>query len=239
MNDDDKVWRYLSFSRFLWMMQRRQLWLSRADKLDDPWELALTGEEISHLMMHAPIRSIGVQGEEPPVARIKRITEQWRTTTYINCWCALPHESHALWRVYCGPKEGVAIQSTWGRLSQLAGNLMLLPVDYTGYQTQPRTPNHKNVAGRKRQMFHYENEVRIIARADTPNPSLSKGEFGCQLRFDPASLFESIVVHPEADGSFHEAVFAAVDTYASDVRDLVRWSDMREPPPVILAPGGT
>jgi hypothetical protein len=41
MDNDQKVWRYLSFSRFMWMLQNKQLWLSRADKLDDPWELAI------------------------------------------------------------------------------------------------------------------------------------------------------------------------------------------------------
>ncbi|MEH2528001.1 hypothetical protein V1288_005910 [Bradyrhizobium sp. AZCC 2176] len=36
MDPDQKVWRYLGFFRFMWMLQRRQLWLARADKLEDP-----------------------------------------------------------------------------------------------------------------------------------------------------------------------------------------------------------
>jgi hypothetical protein len=34
----EKVWRYMNFSRFVWMLQTKQLWLSRADLLGDPWE---------------------------------------------------------------------------------------------------------------------------------------------------------------------------------------------------------
>jgi hypothetical protein len=36
----EKVWRYMSFARFVWLLQKRQLWLARADLLSDPWEIA-------------------------------------------------------------------------------------------------------------------------------------------------------------------------------------------------------
>jgi hypothetical protein len=29
----EKVWRYLRFSRFVWLLQKRQFWLSRTDLL--------------------------------------------------------------------------------------------------------------------------------------------------------------------------------------------------------------
>jgi hypothetical protein len=198
MDSDQKVWRYLGFSRFMWMLQRRQLWMARADKLDDPWELAITGEEIAYIAMRAPIRPIGDPDTETPMERTKRIMELWRTTTFINCWCALDYESHALWRVFCGPKEGVAIQSTWKTLNQLAENLRLVEVDYTGYDAKLRTPQLEKVSIRKWHMFDYEHEVRIFAHNDTPNPKLIKGEFGFQLPFDPLSLIDAIWVHPEA-----------------------------------------
>ena len=35
-----KLWRYMSFSRFMWLLQRKLLWIGRSDTLDDPWELA-------------------------------------------------------------------------------------------------------------------------------------------------------------------------------------------------------
>ncbi len=48
------VWRYMGFSRFAWLLQRKQLWLSRADKLGDPWEIALAGEQLDHLVKRNP-----------------------------------------------------------------------------------------------------------------------------------------------------------------------------------------
>jgi hypothetical protein len=236
MGPDQKVWRYLGFSRFMWMLQRRQLWLARADKLEDPWELAITGEEIEYLVRRHPISPTGEPPQEPALARTKRINELWRTTTFINCWCAHNYESHALWRVFCGPKEGIAILSTWEKLERLAENMRLVEVDYTGYDGKVRTPRLEKVAIRKRHMFEYEHEVRIIAHHDTPNPHLIKGEFGCQIPFEPSTLIDAIVVHPEADDSFYDVVFHAVDTYAGEIRDRVEWSSMKEAPPVLMVP---
>jgi hypothetical protein len=117
MDENQTVWRYMGFSRFLWMIQRHRIWLSRADKLDDPWELQLTQAEIDFLVSRHPMTPIGEPERETALARTKRITALWRTTTFISCWCANHHESHALWRVFCGPKEGVAVRTTWGKLA--------------------------------------------------------------------------------------------------------------------------
>lgn len=122
------------------MLQRQYLWLSRADKLDDPWELQLTQDEIDFLVRRHPITPLGEPEKESALARTKLITDLWRTTTFINCWCASYHESHALWRVFCGPKEAIAVRSTWAKLSAFADchNLKLVEVDYTGYDGKIR-----------------------------------------------------------------------------------------------------
>ena len=83
-------------------------------------------------------------------------------------------------------------------------------------------------------MFDYEHELRIVAHDDTTNTQVIKGEFGYQMPFNPSELIEAIVVHPEADESFNEVVLKAVETYAPDITNRVRWSSMRESPPLIL-----
>lgn len=235
MEPNDKVWRYLPFSRFIWLVQNQKLWLSRTDLLEDPWELAVTGQEISYLAVRRPISELGVQGETF-LERTKRVLETWRTTTFINCWCARQEESHALWRVFCGKNEGVAIQSTWQKLQDTAQNLRVVPVDYTGYDQKIRPPQQEQIAIRKRRMFDYEHEVRIIARSESPNPTLVKGEFGLQLPFDAATFIESIVVHPESDASFFEVVVGIVDAHIPALKDRIARSAMAELPPAIQVP---
>src|SRR5450631_828359 len=100
---DQLVWRYMSFSRFVWLLQRKQLWLARADLLGDPWEIALAGDQLDHVIKRHPISPLPFTGEKEETAmeRAARIIPAWRRKTFVNCWSAADHESHALWRIYC------------------------------------------------------------------------------------------------------------------------------------------
>jgi hypothetical protein len=64
MGDLDTVWRYMSFARFVWFLQKKRLWLSRVDKLDDEWELALAGDQLDHVILRRAFAPIGAT-EEP------------------------------------------------------------------------------------------------------------------------------------------------------------------------------
>src|SRR5882724_2453257 len=115
--DQTKVWRYFSFARFSWLLQRKQLWLSRADLLGDPWEIALAGKQLEHVVRYHPISPITEPVRpEGAMDRSRRVIKLWRQNTFVSCWCCLDHESHALWRIYCASAEGVAIQTTLAKL---------------------------------------------------------------------------------------------------------------------------
>lgn len=146
----------------------------------------------------------------------------------VNCWSASEHESHALWRIFCGAQEGVAVQTTLRRLSRAAENIRVQPVFYM----EPRhvAPLELMQATVKRPAFSYENEVRIIAQRETKNPKLIRSELGFELPID-LSIFDAIAIHPEADASFMNIVKGIIDVYAKELGNLVRWSSMREKPP--------
>src|ERR1700679_4256934 len=109
------VWRYLSFGRFVWLLQTKKLWLSRVDLLGDDWEMRLAGEQLAHVIATHPPTPLGTVAEDP-MERARRIIRSGRLTAFVNCWSAQAHESHALWRVFCPSAEGVAIRSTLERL---------------------------------------------------------------------------------------------------------------------------
>ena len=121
---NEKVWRYLSFSRFVWMLQKKQLWLARADLLGDPWEIALTGDQLAFVIARHPIQPIDdPRPRETAQQRIARIMPLWRRSTFANCWSKSEHESHALWRIYCDSVEGIAVQTTFSKLKGSVGSL--------------------------------------------------------------------------------------------------------------------
>jgi hypothetical protein len=169
----------MSFSRFLWMLQRKRLWLARADTFADPWELAIAGDQLAYVIARHPPEPIG-ERREPAFDRTRRINKLWRETTYVSCWCASEYESHALWRIFCGPAEGIAIRTSLPVLTAALDNLVVRNVTYCDPGSEASTPNLIDLAARKRRMFDYEKEVRVIATANMSNPRLIKGEIGLE-----------------------------------------------------------
>jgi hypothetical protein len=228
------LWRYMSFTKFLWLIQNKRLWLGRADTMSDPWELALAGDQLEHVILRRPISPMpSIKPEEHILDRAQRINREWRESTFISCWSSADHESYALWKIFCGSNDGVAISVPTRWLVQALGNVKLYAVTYSEPGTELRTPNAIDLATKKRLMFDYEREVRAIATIDTPDPKLGKGEFVFTYDIDPEKLITGIALHPEADSTLMDAVMRAVDDYAPKLRDKVEWSRMRAPPPLL------
>jgi hypothetical protein len=231
----EKVWRYMSFARFVWLLQKRQLWLSRADLLGDPWEIALVGDQLKFVISrHPPTDIFSKQPRESAEERSSRIIKLWRRTTFVNCWSTAEHESHALWRIYCRSAEGVALQTTLARLSDSVAGLPVLRVTYEGPGRARRTPTIDDLVTKKRPMFAYEHEVRIVRSkiADIADEAMPDEKIlGLPLAWEPERHVECIRVHPEADFSFFETVTAVIGQYAPALGERVEWSAMRDGPP--------
>jgi hypothetical protein len=226
-----KVWRYMSFSRFVWLLQKKQLWLSRADLLGDPWEISLAGDQLAHVISCHPAPTFPLPEVEPETAmqRSERIIKMWRQHTFINCWSASAHESHALWRIYCPTSEGVAIQTTLAKLQASVGGLLVYRVTYAIPGSRKQTPTRIDLMTKKRPMFAYEQEVRIIRLIDEEHQMPET--VGCGVAWDFDNCVESIRVHPEADPSFMDTVIATVECYSPTLKDRVAWSAMNARPP--------
>ena len=228
-----KVWRYMNFARFVWLLQHKQLWMSRIDLLGDPWELTLAGEQLNRAIRMHPITPVGEAPREDAVSRAGRIVKDWRRRTFVSCWSASDHESHALWRIYCRSAEGVALQTTMGRLRQSIGGLPVHRVTYCEPGSLGETPTLTQLATQKRLMFAYEQEVRVLLKArDEDHLAVPAQDIiGQGLEWDPEATLENIWVHPDADFSFMQAVVGVVEHYASALKSKVPWSAMQASPP--------
>jgi len=219
----------MSFARFVWLLQKKRLWLSRSDLLGDPWEIALAGDQLAHVISRHPPRDIlSPEPHEGARERSERITKEWRRRTYVNCWSASKHESDALWRIYCRSVEGVAIQTTFAELRDSVEPCALFRVTYDIPGKRKVTPTLSDLVSKKRPMFEYEHEVRVV-HFDDAEPPLEIP--GYPLGWDSEKNLESIRVHPEADDSFMETVRGVVGQYAPALLDHIAWSDMETPPP--------
>jgi hypothetical protein len=227
---EQRVWRYMSFARFLWLLQKKQLWLARADLLGDPWEITLAGDQLAHVISRHPIEPLGGQHviRETAMQRSERIIKLWRRQTFVNCWSASDHESHALWRIYCRSVEGIALQSTLTKLKTSVGKLPVYRVTYQVPGSIKQTPALSDLVAKKRPMFEYEREVRVVLFVESHDGEEALGQ---GVAWDPEKIVESVRVHPEADDSFMETVKAAVEHYAPVLKGRVVRSAMNERPP--------
>jgi hypothetical protein len=225
-----KVWRYMSFGRFVWMLKRKALWMSRVDQLDDAWEGVLGA------------------GDGPIERRI-----------FVNCWTAQNSESHAMWSIYCTSKEGVAIQTTLSTLKRSVERFPVLPVKYVDPASISETEiTPLELAVRKRRPFQYEKERRIVHVPDKPRrtaapPPSPEGDdeadeqgdivivtelYGFPLAWDPEKWLEAVLIHPGADHTFRYAVDAVVEALAPSLKNRIRSSGMaRRPPKRSMAAG--
>jgi hypothetical protein len=219
-----KVWRYMSFGRFVWLLRRKALWMSRLDQLGDAWE-GLIGA-----------------GGFPVEGRI-----------FVNSWTAQDSESHAMWSIYCDSKEGVAVQTTLARL-QKSINFPVLPVKYvTPMPFLDVDVTVTELAVRKRKAFQYEKEHRIVSvpSSETKRPTwivasdkepdegphdgpriVVTDVYGFPLRWDPEEWLEAVLIHPGADQAFWTSVHAVVDAFAPRLRNRIHLSGMAERPPI-------
>lgn len=221
-----RVWRYMSFGKFVWMLQHKQLWLTNAELLDDKWELMPLGQQLNYSINNRPPSLSAKAATESVATTVKAL----RKNTFVNCWTASEHESHALWRIYCPSAEGVAIQTTLGRLKQSAG-VPVMEVSYSPHEAEAVVLDPLKLVTQKRPMFAYEHEVRIVLKhdyADSAHPE--RKTVGVGLAWDPEVNLEMVRVHPEAHFLFMETVTEVVRRLAPNLAKngtpLVAWSEM-------------
>src|SRR5579862_8001186 len=107
---DARVWRYMIFEKFCWLIETSQLWHTRLDKFKDAFEGSVTEKYIEYR-----------EAEQFKVPRVETQYEPWcnkayRFTCYACCWHASPHESDTQWQLYAAGGAGIAIVSSLRRL---------------------------------------------------------------------------------------------------------------------------
>lgn len=137
--DEEVLWRYLSFSKFVDLLQREKLFFCRLDRLRlvDPHEyshispifcprdpasfapgltpeLRSQPEELQRAILEDQQR-LRTQMENQHKRTVARELQHMAAHA-VCCWRHDSAESHAMWQIYAPAAEGVAIRTTVGRL---------------------------------------------------------------------------------------------------------------------------
>jgi hypothetical protein len=160
-----KVRRYISLASLVAILSRKQLPLTRVDLFDDPFEGSVPADYVASTKERFP--------DPDTQVRISVVNRVARTRIFASCWHANEEESDAMWRLYCPPREGVALQTTYERLETslppgpdcALGMVQYIP-DSAWSLAHPVSPF--TFCMRKRPAFAHEREVRVMFHRSGP-----------------------------------------------------------------------
>ena len=128
--DDAVLWRYMSFTKFVSLLTTKALFFARADKLGDPFEGSLSQLNVDL----SPVINSGIPEEQ--ISLLHNHIKDQRRFVLVNCWHENEHESDAMWKLYSGNGEGIAIKTDFHSLKMsLVGkdNVYIGRVSYVDY----------------------------------------------------------------------------------------------------------
>lgn len=238
--DQHKLWRFISFTKYVAMLDQRALYFARARYLGDRFEGSNTRmnieafEEILRSTfpdMPEDERHARVSQERDNMAKVN---EGMTLFHLINCWHESDHESAAMWKLYASEDAGIAVQTTMRRLREALHTdetVYIGRVHYIDYDATPIPADNLFWPFlHKRQSFSHEREVRaIIARIpiiddmderqarDSVIDWTDPGDTGINIAVDLDSLLESVRVSPSAPGWFVNVTLSVTERYGVDI----------------------
>ena len=202
LKDLSPLRRYMDLPKYVDLLRSKALYLRRADCFTDKFEGALTP---------AIRRAIDSASETVKLAESADIFYQrCRKGTFVCCWTYGAKDKMALWQLFGGSSNSVAVSTTAGRLTR-----MCIGWSESAHITKVRYIDHFEdpdmIIGRytdplqfKHEAFEFEREVRVMISQQEnwkDNPEGVHRQIG-----DLNELVTSVVVAPEAGAWFFDLV---------------------------------
>lgn len=203
--------RYLDLPKFVDILRTSELHLEPATNFDDHLEGTLP-ESIRQTICESP--DIMEKLNNTSILDLER---ENKARTCLSCWTLGRNDNMALWKIYGGSTQSVAISTTVNRMIFSAsnwlkfGDIILKKVRYIDHAG--RLPNGvyslgKHVFGLKNRAYFFEKEVRVVL-------TRPKDKIPCSIRL-PLELnkfLTKITVAPEAGDWFFDLVVDLAHKY--------------------------
>lgn len=195
---DTIVWKYLDLSKFVDLLLYRKLFMSRSDKFEDQYEGTFS---------------------EPTFEEIRKLSEgnpgfldfykTRRKNIVVSSWHINAYESFAMWQIFTQKNEGLAIQSTLGRLQQALDveqtfEQHIGQVNYIDYKKEYIPFDNSFFPFLfKRKSFQYEREIRVITDVTPHHLTIDNG---LKIDIGVEALVEKIYIHPKSENWYKNLV---------------------------------
>lgn len=196
---DGPIWRFTDLAKFLSLLVRRELYFHRADLQEDPFEGAIW-------------KLYGQDGRRTPP--LHHHARRWLDEgVFVSSWHCNEHESMAMWKIYGAESSGIALRSTYNRLSRSFRDapepIHVGVVRYADFDENTHRQDEDWLPFlHKRKAFEYEQELRAVTRSgdeDVP---------GVYVGVDLDELVETVVLAPGTPDWALEVVRDLTERYA-------------------------
>ncbi len=237
-DDTDFLWRYMSFEKFVSLLDKESLFFTRADKFDDPLE----GFTPSSVKEHYKL-TIG------EIATLEKLRERWRKYVFCSCWHHtgdVEEDSMAMWDKYHMHNSGIVIKTTVDDFKYCFRDIydvFIGKIEYINLYEYPlpQNINEMNILYtwyfHKRKPFEHEREFRAILNTTPLRPdnfdnygnlasleTLLNDEFpdiddhgpGIYYQIDVNKLIGEVITSPYVDDWFTETVRSVTRKYGFD-----------------------
>lgn len=228
--DNTLIWRYMDFAKFISLIDKRELFFTRADRFEDPFEGSFPKKCTSN----------NLTTDKSLANHIKLTSMNFRKHAHINCWHENKYESEAMWKLYSQSDRGIAVCSTIGRLKSCikdARNVYIGKVKYIDYREDViYVGDFFSPFFHKRKSFSHEQEIRAFVETTDDIP-VENGEqdyskdvypFGIGIKIDPNILIDKIFISPYTQSWFFELVCSVTKRYGYNF--FIHKSELNESP---------
>lgn len=193
------LYRYMSLSQFISLIEMGELYLTNITKWEDTWE--------------APMRYIPAKFSN---GKIEKAAFNIEDTLYAQCWSKYK-DSDALWRIYCKKNDGIMLETTAKKFETIENFKRGYLAEVKYYKENSLVDEIKKLnsikeysliygACMKRDSFSHEDEVRFIV---CQQEHFEKFKFNCRTLNFKVNVFdfiENIYIDPRSDDWFVKSI---------------------------------
>lgn len=232
-NENVKIWRFMDFSKFVSLLEKKSLFFCNAEKIGDPFEGSFSKKSIEKMKNSQFFKSVDPKFFEQ-MSQHRKLMKKFH---FLTCWHINDFESAAMWKLYLSNTEGLAIQSTFKKLVDSFQNakesVYIGKVNYIDYESA--TIPDDNVFWpfvHKRKSFENENELRAVIQKIPsgstiiwPNEPIIPGYY---IPTELEVLIEKIYISPTAPSWFKDIVKVTLEKF--ELQKEIQDSKLNERP---------
>jgi hypothetical protein len=211
------LWRYMDLAKFVSMLEKKAIWLARADTFGDKHEGRFPDEMLEYINKAYETFD---DNDNSPIKDASDFQDYLVKNTFISCWHQNLEENMVMWEIYGKDKNAVAIQTTVAGVtentnsSNLSGHSLIMKnVEYKNTNEITGVLLYEDCFFRKRRHFSFEKEVRISLDTYSRRSPKKHTPYGYELPVFLNGMIQKVIIHPDSPKWFQEVINSIIKKY--------------------------